>query len=422
MRAIKRPEDDIPLTKGQSDLIKQIVDTAMADKSLKTAFDITRLSRELTRRCLEAMLNGEMNHHLAEEAQAQAPANKRNGKHSKRLVSDDGKSLEIDVPRDRNGTFVPQIVPPYSRRLPGFDEKVIALYARGMTTREITAFIRDEYGVELSAAAISEITDSVLKDIEEWRSRPLKQGYPVVFFDAIRIKIRQGATIASKAVHIAFGITATGHRDVLGLWIMETESATTWRSVFTNLQTRGVKDIILVVTDGLKGMTEAIGSAFPEAAHQTCIVHLLRTSAGLVGYKDRKAVCDALKPVYQAPDVVAAEEALEAFGESDLGQKHPYIVDAWRRQWAQVVPFFQYSPELRRLVYTTNAIEGLNRSIRKIIKTRAVFPTDDAAMKLVWLAMKNATNDWSRRVHCWSQVQRELVVLYGERFTRMLEA
>lgn len=418
---------DSDSAKKLDDLVTHFIE----DVGIKDLTQLNELSVAIKKRAVEAMLKGEMSAHLKQEkeqgdiesleAAVSYSKNKRNGSSSKKVITANDETIELNIPRDRNGTYEPIIVPRHSRRLEGFDEKIIQLYARGLSTRDISDFIEEQYGFPVSASTISEITDAVLQDIREWQDRPLDCGYPVIFFDAIRTKIRNGGKIIPKAVYIAFAITAEGKRDVLGLWIEENESASFWRSVLTNLQNRGVKDIILAVSDGLKGMTQAIEATFPQALHQTCIVHLIRSSTKMVAYKDRQLVCDALKAIYQATDAESAEMALEEFEENPIAQRYPAIANAWRSAWPQVIPFFSYSPQLRKLVYTTNCIEGLNRCIRKVTKTRASFPTDDAAKKLIWLAMKSATKDWSRNVREWSKVKQELLCLYGDRMLVMLK-
>lgn len=304
--------------------------------------------------------------------------NKRNGTSTKRVKTDIGE-LEIDVPRDRNGTFEPILLPKHARTFGGLDTQIIAMYARGMSTRDISEFIKRQYGISASPEYVSTVTDSILQDIESWQSRPLEDVYPVVFFDALRVNIRDGVTVKKMSVHIALGINVHGMRDVLGMWIAENEGASFWGSVFMSLKARGVQDILIAVTDGLPGMTSAIETVFPQTEHQTCIVHLIRASTAFISHKDRKAVCAMLKEIYGATDSLTAERALEALEQSELGRRYPVVAQTWRRAWAQVVPFFNFPPEVRRLIYTTNSIEGLNRAIRKVIKTRTLFPNEKAA-------------------------------------------
>lgn len=346
--------------------------------------------------------------------------NKRNGTTTKTVKTPLGP-MEVKVPRDRVGSFEPILLPKHSRTFGKIDEQILTMYARGMTTRDIEAFVRELYGVEISADYVSTVTDRVLKNIDEWQNRPLASVYPVAFFDALRVKIRSGATIKSMAVHLGIGIRADGTREVLGMWIGENEGASFWAGVFNGLKARGVEDMLIVVTDGLKGMTEAIETAFLEVMHQTCIVHLIRAATACVPAKDRKVVCDALKSIYQAVDAEQAEKALEAFEASALGKKYPSAAKVWRRSWGQVVPFFNFAPAIRTLIYTTNIIEGLNRAVRKVIKNRTVFLHEDAARKLIYLVIVNFTSGWKRPSMKWSAAMPEFALLFGDRFLRALE-
>lgn len=297
----------------------------------------------------------------------------------------------------------------------------IAMYARGMSTRDIEAFVQNLYGVSISPDYVSAVTDRVLEDVKEWQNRPLDSVYPVAFFDALRVKIRSGASVKNMAVHLGIGVRTDGTREVLGMWIAENEGASFWASVFNGLKTRGVEDILIAVTDGLKGMTEAIETVYPQTLHQTCIVHLIRASTAFVSHKDRPAVCKELKPIYQAVDAEAAESALDRFESTEMGKRYPAIGQIWRRAWAQVIPFFQFPPEIRTLIYTTNSIEGLNRAIRKVIKTRTLFPSEDAARKLIYLAIRNYTETWTRASNRWSSAMPQFALLFGERFTNAME-
>ncbi len=295
------------------------------------------------------------------------------------------------------------------------------MYARGMSTRDIQAFIDNLYGVDISPDYVSKVTDRVLEDVQEWQNRPLESVYPVAFFDAIRVKIRSGAAVKNMAVHLGIGVRTDGTREVLGMWIAENEGASFWATVFNGLKARGVEDILIAVTDGLKGMTEALETVYPQTLHQTCIVHLIRASTSFVSHKDRAAVCKELKPIYQAVDADAAERALERFGSTAMGKKYPAIIQIWERAWTQVIPFFQFPPEIRTLIYTTNAIEGLNRAIRKVIKTRTLFPNEDAAKKLIYLAIMNFTASWKRATPKWAAAMPQFALLFGERFTGAME-
>ena len=346
--------------------------------------------------------------------------NKRNGFSHKTLKTEFGP-LPLSVPRDRRNTFDPIIVPKHSRSFGKMDEQIIAMYARGMSTRDIQAFIDNLYGVDISPDYVSKVTDRVLEDVQEWQNRPLESVYPVAFLDAIRVKIRSGAAVKNMAVHLGIGVRTDGTREVLGMWIAENEGASFWATVFNGLKARGVEDILIAVTDGLKGMTEALETVYPQTLHQTCIVHLIRASTSFVSHKDRAAVCKELKPIYQAVDADAAERALERFGSTAMGKKYPAIIQIWERAWAQVIPFFQFPPEIRTLIYTTNAIEGLNRAIRKVIKTRTLFPNEDAAKKLIYLAIMNFTASWKRATPKWAAAMPQFALLFGERFTGAME-
>lgn len=391
--------------------------------------------RQFSKRFVEAMLQGEMDAHLngtpstetaveedaptEEDEQNEIKANKRNGFSHKTVKTEFGP-LPLDIPRDRQSTFEPIILPKHSRSFGKMNEQIIAMYARGMSTRDIEAFIQNLYGVSISPDYVSTITDRVLDDVREWQNRPLESVYPVAFFDALRVKIRSGASIKNMAVHIGIGVRKDGTREVFGMWIAENEGASFWASVFNSLKARGVEDILIAVTDGLKGMTEAIETVFPETLHQTCIVHLIRASTAFISHKDRPEVCRTLKPIYQAVDADAAERALEQFEASRMGQKYPAIAQVWRRAWAQVIPFFNFPPAIRTLIYTTNAIEGLNRAVRRVIKTRTLFPTEDAARKLIYLAITNFTASWKRASPKWADAMPQFATQFKERFTNAM--
>jgi len=363
---------------------------------------------------IERALGAELGHHLG---QADEPGNHRNGVSAKTVVTDEGP-VRIDVPRDRQGSFEPLLIAKHERRFTGFDDKIVAMYARGMTMREIQAFLQEQYGVEVSPELISTVTDAVMSEVTAWQARPLEPMYPVVFFDALRVKIREDAVVRNKAIYLALGVLPDGTRDILGLWIENTEGAKFWMKVFNDLKTRGVADILIAVTDGLKGMPEALGTVFPQTTLQTCIVHLIRNSLDFASWKDRKALAAAIKPIYTAPSAEAAQAELAAFEQGDWGQKFPTVVAAWRRAWDRVIPFFAFPSAVRRVIYTTNAIESVNARLRKIIKTRGHFPSDDAANKLIWLALRNITADWSRASRDWKDAMNQFAILYAERFTR----
>lgn len=371
-----------------------------------------QLKKALAERCLGA----ELGHHLAQEAATPAaPHNHRNGTTPK-TVQTETSALRLAVPRDRAGTFEPQLVPKHSRRLPGFDEKVISLYARGLTVREMQAHLTELYGVSVSPDLISTVTDAVLEEVTAWQQRPLAPLYPVIFFDALRVKIRDEGTVKSKAVYLALGVTPEGLKDVLGMWIEQTEGAKFWLRVMTELQARGVQDVLFAVVDGLHGFPEAITAVFPQTTIQTCIVHLLRHALSFVTWTDRKTVAAALKAIYRAPSADAAAQTLEAFAAGPWGQKYPPIVRAWRRQWEQVVPFFAFPLAVRKILYTTNAIESLHMQLRKALKTRGHFPSDEAALKLLYLVLRNITRRWQQASRDWKAAMTQFAILYPDRF------
>lgn len=369
---------------------------------------------------MERALGAEMTQHLgyrAGEAKPEGTRNHRNGKGSKTVLTDSGE-VTIEVPRDRQGTFEPQLIGKHERRFTGFDDKIIAMYARGMSVREIQKFLAEMYAVEVSPDLISRVTDAVVEEVTAWQSRPLEPVYPVVFFDALRVKIREDAVVRNKAVYLALAVLPDGTRDILGLWIENTEGAKFWMKVFNDLKTRGVEDILIAVTDGLKGMPEALEATFPATTLQTCIVHLIRNSLDYASWRDRKALAAAVKPIYTAVSAEAAEGALEAFESGEWGRRYPTVVAAWRRAWDRVIPFFAFPPDVRRIIYTTNAMESVNAQVRKIIKTRGHFPSDEAATKLIWLALRNITAEWSRPAYNWKSAMNQFAILYGDRFVR----
>ncbi|MGC0394504.1 IS256 family transposase [Bradyrhizobium sp. USDA 241] len=401
-----------------TDFSPEILDQLLAGGSLKPE-DLAGedgLFRRLKKALLERALGAELTHHLGYEKgdpAGRGSGNSRNGTSSKALLTDDGE-IEIEVPRDRAGTFEPVIVAKGQTRFDGFDEKIISLYGRGMTVREIQGHLAELYGTEVSPDLISKVTDAILDEVREWQSRPLEAIYPVVFFDALRVKIRDEGMVKNKAVYVVLGITASGEKDVLGLWIEQTEGAKFWLKVMNDLRNRGVADILIAVVDGLKGFPEAINSVFPKAMVQTCIVHLIRNSLSFVSGKDRKAILPSIKAIYHAENADAALLRLEDF-EAEWGKRYPAIGAAWRRAWEHVIPFFAFAPEIRKMIYTTNAVEALNRSLRKIIKTRGSFPNDEAAMKLLYLAIRNAGIHWRRPV-AWTAAMGQFAIQFGERF------
>jgi transposase-like protein len=376
------------------------------------------LMKELKIRLMERMLGAELTAHLGYEAGAEAPqeqSNRRNGISTKRVKGSDGE-VPLSVPRDRDGSFEPELVKKGQTRIDGVDDKIIGLYAAGLSVRDIQAHLEDLYGLRVSPDLISRVTDAVLDEVREWQHRALDRMYPIVIFDALRVKIRDADSrmVKNKAVYIALGVTRDGEREVLGLWIADNEGAKFWLSVMNELRNRGVQDILIAIVDGLKGFPEAITAAFPDTTVQTCIVHLIRHSMNFCSWKDRKAVAADLRPIYQAPTAEEAARQLDLFEEKWAG-KYPSIAPAWRRAWAEVIPFFGFDPAIRKIIYTTNAIESLNRVIRKSIKTRGSFPTDDAATKLIYLAIRSFEKN-GRNVREWFAARNQFAIMFGERF------
>ena len=395
---------------------KEFIDQMVSGPMDAEAIDAASMA--FKKALIERALSAELSHHLGYPPGADKPddlGNHRNGRSGKTILTEDGP-LKIDVPRDRAGSFEPLLIPKHERRFTGFDDKIVAMYARGMTIREIQGFLAEQYGTEVSPEFISSVTDAVMAEVAAWQSRPLEAMYPVVFFDALRVKIREDAVVRNKAIYLALGVLPDGTRDIFGLWIENTEGAKFWMKVFNDLKTRGVADILIAVTDGLKGMPEALAAVFPATTLQTCIVHLIRNSLDYASWKERKALAAAIRPIYTASSAEAALAELEAFTQGPWGQKFPTVAAAWRRAWDRVIPFFVFPPAIRRVIYTTNAIESVNARLRKIIKTRGHFPSDDAATKLIWLALRNITADWGRAAKDWKDAMNQFAILYAERF------
>ena len=412
----KRGKTQVDLPTIPKELIDQFVSGPMSAQAVNAA------SMAFKKALIERALGAELSHHLGYAPGTNKPnevSNHRNGASAKTVLTEDGP-LRIEVPRDRAGSFEPLLIAKHERRFSGFDDKILAMYARGMTMREIQGFLREQYDTDVSPEFISSVTDAVLAEVGTWQARPLEPMYPVVFFDALRVKIREDAVVRNKAIYLALGVLPDGTRDILGLWIENTEGAKFWMKVFNDLKTRGCNDILIAVTDGLKGMGEALGAVFPASTLQTCIVHLIRNSLDYASWKDRKALAAAIKPVYTAPSAEAAQAELDAFADGPWGQKFPTVAAAWRRVWDKVIPFFAFPPAIRRVIYTTNAIESVNARLRKIIKTRGHFPSDDAASKLIWLALRNITADWSRASRDWKDAMNQFAIIYAERFEKAL--
>lgn len=395
-----------------------LLDQLLAGDDAATALNSGGLLDALKKALAERALNAEMDYHLDDAAEA---GNTRNGYGRKTVTTGTGK-VEIEVPRDRAGTFDPQLIARYQRRFPGFDDKIISMYARGMSTREIGGHLREIYGMDASADLVSTITDAVLDEVAVWQQRPLDAVYPLVFFDAIRVKIRDEGLVRNKAIHIALGVMADGTKVVLGMWIEQNEGAKFWLRVMNELKNRGVEDILLAVVDGLKGFPEAITAVFPEAVVQTCIVHLLRNSMDFVSFKDRKPVATALKDIYRAINAQAAEQALDTFEAGVWGQKYPAISQSWRRAWQEIIPFFAFPGDVRRIIYTTNAIEALNSKLRRAVRARGHFPNDEAAAKLLFLILNRSEKEWRMPPREWTMAKAQFAVIFGERFMRAMAA
>lgn len=389
--------------------------------SREAVFGEKGLFMDLKKRIVERALAGELTHHLGYPAweKPEGEENHRNGYSSKKLLAEEGP-MEIEVPRDREGSFEPLLIPKGKRRFEGFDERIIAMYARGMTVREIQGFLLEQYGSQVSADFISTVTDSVIEEVVEWQNRPLERMYPVVFFDALRVKIRDEGTVKNKAVYLALGMGPDGRRDVLGLWIEQNEGAKFWLKVMNELRNRGVEDILIAVVDGLKGFPEAITTVFPLTSVQTCIVHLTRFSLSFCNWKDRKEVAEALRGIYRAETAQAAEARLAELETGIWGKKYPMIAQSWRRNWEQVIPFYAYPPEIRKMIYTTNAIESLHMQLRKVLKNRGHFPSDEAATKLIYLALRNITKKWKNPPVTWRSAANQFAIQFGNRFMPQL--
>jgi putative transposase len=399
---------------------KEILDELLKGQDPKQVFSSAGLMGELKKALADRILSAEMDQHLTESRQDEVSAgenanNHRNG-YSQKTVLTDGEALQVSIPRDRHGTFEPQLIAKYQRRFPGFDEKIVSMYARGMSTRDIQGHLRDLYGIEASPQLISTVTDAVLEEVGRWQSRPLDPMYALVFFDALRVKMRDEGTVRNKAVYLAIGVSPEGRKDVLGIWIEQTEGAKFWLRVMTEIKNRGVNDILIAIVDGLKGFPEAINAVFPETQIQTCIVHLIRNSLDFCSWKDRKPVAKELKSIYQAEDAEAAAVALKEFEDGPWGQKFAAIGAAWHRHWTHVIPFYAYPREVRKMIYTTNAIESLNSVLRRAVRTRGHFPSDEAATKLIWLRLRELTKKWKMPAREWSAAKAQFAVVFGDRF------
>ena len=405
------------MTKENEGIDDELIDNLLKDyKKPEDLIGENGLLKELTKRLLERAMAAEMTDHVGYERGEEAgrnSGNSRNGKSAKTLKGTFG-TMPIEVPRDRNGTFEPQIVGKHQRRFTGFDENIISLYARGISTREIQQHLEEIYQVEVSAALISSVTDEVMDEVRAWQNRQLEACYPIMYLDVLRLKVRDSGHVINKAIYVAIGVDMNGLKEVLGLWIAQTEGAKFWLSVITELKNRGVNDIFIACVDGLKGFPEAIEAVFPRAEVQLCIVHLVRHSLNFVGWKQRKDVARDLKTIYTAATESEAEIRLAEFAEK-WDAKFPMISRSWRSNWARVIPFFAHPPEIRRVIYTTNAIESLNMSLRKVTKTRSSFPNDEAVLKLLYLALRNIAKKWTMPIHDWKAALNRFAIIYEDR-------
>lgn len=395
----------------------ELLDSLLADyKKPEDLIGEHGILKQLTKRLVERALEAEMAEHLGHsrnEPVANPAGNTRNGKSKKTLKGEFGE-LPIDIPRDRHGSFEPQIIPKHQTRWTGFDDKILSLYARGMSVREIQGHLSEMYGTEVSPTLISTVTDAVIDDARAWQTRPLDALYPIVYLDCIHVKVRDTGTVITKAVYLALGINLSGEKELLGIWIAKTEGAKFWLSVVTELKNRGVQDIFIACVDGLKGFPEAIEAVYPKTAVQLCIVHLVRYSLNYVSWKLRKVVAADLRAIYAAATVAEAEQRLQEFEEA-WGKDYPAIIKSWRSNWERVIPFFDYPPEIRRIIYTTNAIESVNMSLRKVTKNRGSFPSDDALLKLFYLALMNISQKWTMPLRDWKAALNRFTIQFEER-------
>ena len=397
------------------DLIKELL------KDYKKPEDLIGkdgILKQLTKALLETALDSELTEHLGYEKNALSKKNNsRNGRSRKTLKTDHG-DMDISIPRDRQSDFEPQIIPKGQRRFTGFDDKILSMYARGMTVRDIQGHLADIYNVEVSPDLISTVTDSVMDMVREWQTRPLDSVYPIMYFDAVRMKIREDGRVVNKAVYLALGVNMEGHKEVLGIWLDKNEGAKFWLSVFTELKNRGVNDILIACVDGLTGLPEAIESVYPDTEIQLCIVHMVRNSLKFVSYKDRKKMASDLKTIYKAVTVEQAESALDMFSQT-WDKRYPMVSKSWNSNWNKIIPFFAYSEEIRKVIYTTNAIESLNSSLRKITKNRNSFPNDESAVKLLYMALQNIMKKWTMPIRNWSLAVHQFAIRFGNRVPRI---
>lgn len=388
-------------------------------KSLKTPEDLNQLCAILKKVSIEAALGAELSDHLGyDNGSTRIGSNSRNGYSSKTVLTGDGE-LDIHTPRDREGSFEPQLVKKHQRRITTMDDQILALYAKGMTNREIVEFFKELYDADVSPTLISKVTDAVLEQVVVWQNRPLDSLYPVVYLDCIVVKIRHNNQVVNKSVYLALGINLQGHKELLGLWIAQSEGAKFWLGVITELQTRGVKDILIACVDGLKGFPEAINAIYPQTHIQLCIVHMVRNAMRFVSWKDYKGVTSDLKAIYQAPTEEAAQAALQEFA-SKWDHKYPTIAKSWSENWANLNTIFRYPPQIRKAIYTTNAIESLNSVIRHVTNKRKIFPSDDSARKIIYLAVMNASKKWTMPIQNWREAMNWFMIKFDERITAYL--
>lgn len=403
---------------------EKLLDELLANyKSPEDIIGENGLLKQMTKALLERAMNAELSQHLGfakHDPAGYKSGNTRNGKTKKTLKGDFG-NIELETPRDRNGTFEPKIVGKGQTRFTGFDDKIISMYARGMSTRDIGGHLQEIYGVDVSAGLISNVTEAVMEEVRIWQGRSLDEVYPILYMDALRVKIRDGGHVINKAIYVAIGVTMEGKKEVLGLWAAQNEGAKFWLQVMTELKNRGVKDIFVACVDGLKGFPDAIEAVFQNAEVQLCIVHMIRASLAYVNWKQRKEVAGDLKKIYRSATREEAERQLEEFAEK-WDKVYPMVSQVWKRNWTGIVPFFAYPDEIRKAIYTTNAIESLNMSLRKILKTRGSFPTEDAAMKLLYLALSNASKKWTMPIQNWSEALNRFAILWPERMPALERA
>ena len=396
---------------------KELIDSLLAGyKKPEDLIGENGLLKQLTKLLVEKALDAEMTEHLGHDKNhpiQNSLGNARNGKSKKTLKGEFGE-LPIEVPRDRQGSFEPQLIPKHQTRWTGFDDKILSLYARGMTVREIQSHLEEMYGTEVSPTLISSVTDAVIEEVKAWQGRPLDSVYPIVYLDCIHVKIRDSGVVKAKAIYLALGITMTGQKEALGLWVAQTEGAKFWLQVVTELKNRGIQDIFIACVDGLKGFPEAIETIYPNTTVQLCIVHMVRYSLNYVTWKYRKDVASDLKSIYGAGTIERAAQALDDF-EERWGKSYPSIGQSWRRNWPRIIPFFDYSPEIRKVIYTTNAIESVNMSLRKITKNRGSFPSDESLMKLFYLALRNISQKWNMPIRDWKGALNQFSIKFEER-------